>query len=75
MKDKTKNKYTSARGGLWILIVAAVLLEAISCLMYFSSRVAIRQEAEKRAKTELRKADLEIEVHAVEMETAATPGR
>ena len=71
MKDKTKNKYTSAHGGLWILIVAAVLLEAISCLMYFSSRVAIRQEAEKRAKTELRKADLEIEVHAVEMETAA----
>lgn len=57
--------------GIWVVLVAAVALETISCLMYFSSRAAIRHEAEQRAKTELRKADLEIEVHAIEMETAA----
>ena len=51
--------------------MAAVLLEAISCIMYFTSRSAIRHEAEQRAKTELRKAELEIDVHAIEMETAA----
>lgn len=39
--------------------------------MYFTSRVAIRHEAEQRAKTELRRAELEIDVHAIEMETAA----
>ena len=59
------------RGGLWIVLVAAAALEAISCVMYFTSRAAIRQEAELRAKTELRKAELEIDVHAIEMETAA----
>ena len=72
LKEKiNKSKYPRTRGGLWILIVAAVVLEAISCIMYFTSRAAIRHEAELRAKTELRKADLEIKVHAVEMETAA----
>jgi len=57
--------------GLWIMIVAGIALEAISCIMYFTSRVAIRHEAELRAKTELRKAELEIELHTIEMETAA----
>ncbi|MBQ2068245.1 MAG: SpoIIE family protein phosphatase [Paludibacteraceae bacterium] len=57
--------------GLWIMIVAAVALEAISCIMYFTSRSAIRHEADLRAKTELRKAELEIELHTIEMETAA----
>ena len=57
--------------GIWILIVAGVVLEAISCLQYFTSRAAIRQAAEQRAKTELRKAELEIEKHTIEMETAA----
>ena len=59
------------RGGLWIILVAAIALEAISCTMYFTSRTAIRAEAEQRAKTELRRAELEIDVHAIEMETAA----
>ena len=53
------------------MIVAAVALEAISCIMYFTSRSAIRHEADLRAKTELRKAELEIELHTIEMETAA----
>ena len=67
--DTIKRK--SARGGLWIILVAAAALETISCLMYFTSRAAIRQQAEQRAKTELRRAELEIDVHAIEMETAA----
>ena len=67
--DKIQRK--NARGGLSIILVAAVALEAISCLMYFTSRSAIRQEAEQRAKTELRRAELEIDVHAIEMETAS----
>ena len=66
-----KPRYPKTRGGFWILVVAAVLLEAISCIMYFTSRAAIRTEAQQRAKTELRKAELEIDVHAIEMETAA----
>ena len=57
--------------GIWIMIVAGIALEAISCIMYFTSRAAIRMEAEQRAKTELRKAELEIELHTIEMETAA----
>lgn len=57
--------------GIWIVIVAAAALEAISCIMYFMSRAAIEHEAEQRAKTELRKAELEIETHTIEMETAA----
>ena len=59
------------KSGIWIIVVAAIVLEAISCTMYFTSRAAIRQAAEERAKTELRKAELEIEMHTVEMETVA----
>ena len=64
MQQKTKSNF-------WIIIVAAVLLEAISCVQYFTSRAAIKQEAELRARTELRKAELEIEKHTIEMEAAA----
>ena len=68
---KANAKTRSRHAGIWIMIVAAVVLEAISCTMYFTSRAAIRHEAEQRAKTELRKAELEIELHTIEMETAA----
>ena len=57
--------------GIWVMVVAAAVLEAITCTMYFTNRAAIRAEAELRAKTELRKAELEIKTHTVEMETAA----
>ena len=67
MKTKTQRDH----GGLWIILVAAIALEVISCIMYFTSRVAVRRQAEQRAKTELRRAELEIDVHAIEMETAA----
>lgn len=69
-----KSSHTKARkggGSLWIILVTAVALETVFCLMYFTSRVAIRHEAEQRAKTELHLAELEIDVHAVERETAA----
>lgn len=62
---------SKAHEGLWILIVAAVALEATSFIQYLYSRSAIRAEAERRAKTELRRAELEIEKHTVEMETVA----
>ena len=56
---------------IWVILVAAAVLEAISCVQYVTSRMAIRHEAEQRARTELRKAELEIENHTVEMETVA----
>ena len=67
MVNGIKNKHA----GIWIWVVAGLILEGISCVQYFTSRVAIRQEAEQRARTELRKAELEIEKHTIEMETAA----
>ncbi|MBO4689283.1 MAG: SpoIIE family protein phosphatase [Paludibacteraceae bacterium] len=71
MNTSSHKKTHKDHGSLWIILVAAIALEAISCTMYFTSRVAIRHEAEQRAKTELRRAELEIDVHAIEMETAA----
>ncbi len=70
-KTQNTTKNTTRKQGFWIMIVAAVILEAISCTMYFTSRSAIRQEAELRATTELRKAELEIELHTIDAETAA----
>ena len=55
----------------WMVLVVIILLGAISNTIYFTSRAAIRQQAEERAKTELRKAELEIELYTVEMETVA----
>ena len=71
MRKLPKLDIPNSRGGLWVLIVAAVLLQSIACIQYFYSRAAIRAEAERRARTELRRAELEIEKHTVEMETAA----
>ena len=59
------------RSGIWIMVVAAVVLEGTACVQYFASRAAIKQESMERATCELRKAELEIENHAVEIETAA----
>ena len=71
MAKKERTQSIKSRSGFGILLVAAIVLEAISCLQYFTSRAAIKSEAEQRAKTELRKAELEIELHTIEMETAA----
>lgn len=63
--------FKGTHGGLWILIVAAVILEGTACVQYFSSRRALRHEAETRAQTELKRAELEIRTHTIEMEAAA----
>ena len=67
MAPKKKQSYTS----FWLILVAAVVLESTVCIQYFYSRAGIREEAEERAKSELRRAELEIEKHTVEMEAAA----
>ena len=68
--SNSKNKLFRA-GGFWILLVAAVVLEATACLQYFYSRATIRQEAEKHARAELRAAELEIKAATRELEAAA----
>lgn len=67
MKKNNRN----LKSGFWIILVAAIVLEGTSCVQYFFSRAGIRKEAEQRARTELRKAELEIEKHTIEMEAAA----
>ena len=67
MKKNNRN----LKSGFWIILVAAIVLEGTSCVQYFFSRAGIRDEAEQRARTELRKAELEIEKHTIEMEAAA----
>lgn len=71
MQKAQKRIVPKNRAGMWILIVAAIVLEATACVQYFYSRSAIRAEAERRAKTELCRAELEIEKHTIEMETVA----
>jgi len=66
----TKRTFKS-RAGLWLIFVAAAALESIACIQYFYSRATIKEEAVYRAKAELRSAELEINVAAVEMEAAA----
>ena len=56
---------------IWTMVIAAVLLEASSCILYFTSRNAIQREAVQRAESELRKAELEINVVTAEHEAAA----
>ena len=64
-------KRTVNHSGIWIMIIAAMALEAISCTMYFTSRAAIKRAVEDRAQTELQKAEMEIQIHTMEIETAA----
>ena len=54
MKKNNRN----LKSGFWIILVAAIVLEGTSCMQYFFSRAGIREEAEQRARTELRKAEL-----------------
>ena len=66
-----KKSQLKSSAGFWILLVAAVVLEATACLQYFYSRAAIEKEAINRAHAELRSAELEINVATAEMEAAA----
>lgn len=73
MKKRKSNSLSGiprTRGGLIIIIVAAALLEATACIQYFYSRNAIQQEAVRRAQSELRKAELEINVVSQQVEMA-----
>lgn len=67
MKRANKN----SRIGLWAILMAAVVIETISCVQYFYSRAGIRVAAEQRAQSELRRAELEINAVMVEMEASA----
>ena len=66
-----KKSQLKSSAGFWILLVAAVVLEATACLQYFYSRAAIEKEAINRAHAELRSAELEINVATAELEAAA----
>ena len=69
--QKSNRKSKHSYSGFWLILVAAVVLESTALVQYFYSRAGIRAEAEERAKSELRRAELEIEKHTVEMEAAA----
>ncbi|MBO2525559.1 MAG: hypothetical protein CW341_07665 [Bacteroidetes bacterium] len=60
-----------SRTGIWIILVAAMMIAIIFCIQYFYGRASLRKEAEQRAQSELRRAELEINVVAVETETMA----
>ena len=63
---KKKRSYA----GLWIILVAAIVLELTACIQYVFSRAGIRAEAEQRARSELCRAELEINVVTAQMEAA-----
>lgn len=71
IKEFFDKLHFKSHSGLWLLIVAATVLETIACIQYFYSRAAIKEEAVYHAKAELRAAELEINVAATEMEAAA----
>ena len=70
MEKSKKISPLRSKSGFWILIVAAVILESVACIQYFYSRAAIKDEAEHRAKSELRSAELEINVVTSQLEAA-----
>lgn len=69
---KKRKKQIRNKNGIWIIVVAAVFLELIACIQYFYSRNGIREEASNRASSELRRAELEINIVTRELETAVT---
>lgn len=69
MKSHKKRNFKSHRG-LLILLVAAIVLETNSCIQYFYSKNGIKQEAVRRAESELKRAELEITVITTQIETA-----
>ena len=71
MKNDNTHKAPRSRSSFWILLVAAIVLEGTAFVQYFASHEAVKREAVQRARSELRKAELEIETHTIEMEAAA----
>ena len=70
MKERKRNtqSWRGNQNGLWLLIIAAVVLEATACVQYFYSREGIKKEATNRAVSELRRAELEIDVVTAQVE-------
>ena len=58
------------RSGFWFMLIAAVVLESTACIQYFCSQHAIKVQTEQRAESELRKAELQINVVTTQLETA-----
>ncbi len=69
-KNQKKLNFPRSHGGLWILICAALVLEATACVQYFYSREGIKKEVERRAVSELCRAELEINVVTAQVEMA-----
>ena len=63
-----------ARQGLMLVLVAAIFLEVTSLLQYSFSKKGMREEADKRAASELRIAQLQVEqiTQKIEITTAGT---
>ena len=60
------------RNGVWIIVVATVVLELTACIQYFYSSHGIREEASNRATSELKRAELEIDIITNQLEAAVT---
>ncbi|MBR1990799.1 MAG: SpoIIE family protein phosphatase [Bacteroidales bacterium] len=69
MKSHKKRNFKFHRG-LLILLVAAIVLETNTCIQYFYSKNGIKQEAVRRAESELKRAELEITVVTTQIESA-----
>ena len=68
--EQQNKKHKRSYAGLWIILVAAIVLELTACIQYVYSRAGIRAEAEQRARSELRRAELEINVVTAQLEAA-----
>ena len=60
IKQNIESITENPRAGLTIVVVAAIVLEAIAMLQYWFAREGIRHEAENRARNELTHVNLEI---------------
>ena len=60
IKQNIESITENPRAGLTIVVVAAIVLEAIALLQYWFAREGIRHEAENRARNELTHVNLEI---------------
>ena len=69
-RNTEDNTTIRSKAGLWILIVAALVLEATNCIQYFYTRHTIREEAVERAQSELRAAEQEINAITSQLEAA-----
>ena len=60
-----------ARQGVFIILVSAILLEVIGMVQFFFAKKGLREEADRRAQSELALTRLEVEKITESVETAA----